>query len=371
MGNKIKIFDFTLFIVPLIITALSIALIYSLVFSGDDVNLALRQGIFAAGSIAIAVAISFSDYRALRGLWWVFYLLSLLLLLYVDLFGHVSGGAMRWIDLGFFQLQPSEIAKVGVYIMLSSFLCGKIGAMRIKDYIVSIILTAIPFILILKEPDLGTALVVIFIYIVMILASKPNLKQTIAISATILILAGTFLLSVFNVGVFGRILKDYQRSRVFTFIDPGRDPYDQGYNVRQAQIAVGSGGIFGKGLGRGSQSQLEFLPKPHTDFIFAGAGEALGFFGSSFLILLYLYLIYRVLTISTLAKDTFGSLLAIGVAAMLFFQTVVNIGMNLGLMPVTGIPLPLLSYGGSSLLVTYFSLGVVQSIFIRHRKINF
>ena len=163
MGNKIKIFDFTLFIVPLIITALSIALIYSLVFSGDDVNLALRQGIFAAGSIAIAVAISFSDYRALRGLWWVFYLLSLLLLLYVDLFGHVSGGAMRWIDLGFFQLQPSEIAKVGVYIMLSSFLCGKIGAMRIKDYIVSIILTAIPFILILKEPDLGTALVVIFI----------------------------------------------------------------------------------------------------------------------------------------------------------------------------------------------------------------
>jgi len=117
MGNKIKIFDFTLFIVPLIITALSIALIYSLVFSGDDVNLALRQGIFAAGSIAIAVAISFSDYRALRGLWWVFYLLSLLLLLYVDLFGHVSGGAMRWIDLGFFQLQPSEIAKVGVYIM--------------------------------------------------------------------------------------------------------------------------------------------------------------------------------------------------------------------------------------------------------------
>jgi rod shape determining protein RodA len=371
MGKRIKIFDFTLFVAPLIITALSIALIYSLVFSGEDADLALRQGVFALGSLVVAALVSFSDYRALKGFWWAFYLGSIILLLVVDLFGHVSGGAMRWINLGFFQLQPSEIAKIAVIIVLSRFLSEKIGVMRISDYIRSLILIAIPFLLILKEPDLGTALVIVFVYIIMIIASKPNLKQKIAISAILFVMIATFFLSVYNVEPFGKILRDYQRNRIFTFLNPERDPYGQGYNVKQAQIAVGAGGIFGKGLGRGSQSQLEFLPKPHTDFIFAGAGEALGFVGSTFLILLYLYLIYRILSISGLAKDSFGSLTTIGIAAMIFFQATINIGMNLGLAPVTGIPLPLLSYGGSSLLVTYFSFGIVQSIFVRHRKISF
>ena len=166
-------------------------------------------------------------------------------------------------------------------------------------------------------------------------------------------------------------MQDYQRNRILTFVDPNLDPYGKGYNVKQAQITVGSGGILGKGVGRGSQSQLRFLPKPQTDFIFSGIAESFGFIGSVVLIGLYTYLIMRIVAIGNLARDNFGMLICFGVAAMFLFQVLVNVGMNLGLAPVTGIPLPFSSYGGSSLVAYLFLIGLVQSIFIRHKKISF
>jgi len=178
-------------------------------------------------------------------------------------------------------------------------------------------------------------------------------------------------LSSLKVYPFGGLLQDYQRNRILSFIDPNLDPYGRGYNVRQAQITAGSGGVFGKGLGHGSQSQLQFLPKPHTDFIFSGVAESFGFLGTMVFLLLYLYLIVRIINIGNLAKDNFGMLVCFAGAGMFLFQVLVNVGMNLGLAPVTGIPLPFASYGGSALIAYLFLIGLIESVYVRHKKISF
>ncbi len=371
MFKHLKALDFSLLIAPFILSAISIALIFSLVFSSADASLAFRQGIFVSLGVIAMFIFALVDYRSFQGTWWIFYLISVLLLLYVEIFGFVSGGAARWIDLGFFKLQPSEIAKVGVIVTLASYFSGKIGRSSIVNYIVSGILTLVPLVLVLREPDLGSGLVLVFIYILTVILSKPSLKKSLAFGSIIATFLLIFVLAVANVSPFGGLLKDYQRNRVMTFVDPDLDPYGQGYNVRQAQITLGSGGMFGQGLGRGSQSQLKFLPKPHTDFIFAGAGEALGFLGSMVIVLIYLYMIMRIFIIAGKARDDFGMFIALGVGAMFLFQVCINIGMNLGLTPVTGIPLPFMSYGGSSILVSFISLGIIQSIYIRHKRLKF
>ena len=371
MIKRLRALDFSVIIVVSILTILSVALIFSLVFSSDDASLAFRQGVFVGLGLISMLLFSLVDYRSFRGTWWIFYFISVALLLAVELFGIVSGGALRWIDLGFFQLQPSEIAKIGVIVTLSSYFSGKIGSSSYTNYIVSAFLTAIPLGLILIEPDLGTAMAIVFIYLTSVILSKPNIKKTLIFASIVTAVLLIFVLAVVNVSPFSKLLKDYQRDRVMTFIDPDLDPYGQGYNVRQAQITLGSGGMFGQGFGRGSQSQLEFLPKPHTDFIFAGIGEATGFAGSIIVVFLYLYLILRILIIAQKSRDDFGMFLSVGIAAMFLFQACINIGMNLGLTPVTGIPLPFLSYGGSSMLVSFISIGIVQSIYIRHKRLSF
>lgn len=371
MFKHLKALDFSLLIAPLILSATSIALIFSLVFSSADASLAFRQAVFVGLGIIAMFVFALVDYRSFRGTWWIFYLVSVLLLVYVEIFGFVSGGAARWIDLGFFKLQPSEIAKIGVIITLASYFSGKIGRSSILNYIVSGVLTLVPLILVLREPDLGSGLVLVFIFVLTIILSKPDIKKSIIFTTMIAAFLLVFVLAVANVAPFGGLLKDYQRNRVMTFVDPDLDPYGQGYNVRQAQITLGSGGMFGQGLGRGSQSQLKFLPKPHTDFIFAGAGEALGFVGSFVIVLIYLYMIIRILVIAGKARDDFGMFIALGIGAMFLFQVCINIGMNLGLTPVTGIPLPFLSYGGSSMMVSFISLGIIQSIYIRHKRLSF
>ena len=370
MLKKLKFVDIILVLVPLILVALSVALIYSLVFTSDDKILAFRQIFFALIGLAAMVSFTIIDYRALRNLWWVFYLISFILLVIVDLFGQVSGGAMRWINLGFFQLQPSEVAKMALIIALAAFFSARVGKLRLRDYIWSAILFVIPFLLILKEPDLGTGMVVAFIYFILIFYTRPSKLQFVSIIALSLLFVSVFILATFNVGPFGKLIQPYQRNRIETFLDPKKDPYGQGYNVRQAQITLGSGGLFGRGLGQGSQSQLKFLPKPHTDFIFAGVGEALGFIGSVLVILLFGLFIYRILTVAAYSQDNFGMLVAAGTAAMFLFQVAINIGMNLGLAPVTGIPLPFLSSGGTSMVISYALLGVVQSIYLRYRQAN-
>ena len=351
---------------------ISIAVIYSLVFGTSDSNLPLKQGISGIIGIIAMISVSFLDYRFFKGINWILYVVTLLLLLYVDFFGIAAGGAMRWINLGIFgQLQPSELAKASTIITLASFFSGRIGKLRWSHIVVSVLILLPPLALIMKEPDLGTALVVSFIFIVMLYSAKPSKSQIALITLGILILISSVILSTMKVPPFDKLLHDYQRNRILTFIDPNLDPYGKGYNVKQAQITIGSGGLLGKGLGHGSQSQLQFLPKPQTDFIFAGISESFGFLGTAVLLSLFAFLIVELVNISYIARDNFGMLLAIGTASMFLFQVLINVGMNLGLAPVTGIPLPFSSYGGSALVVYLFLIGLTQSIFVRHKKITF
>lgn len=371
MPIKIKTFDVVLPIIPVLILSAGIAVIYSLVLNTNDSDLAFRQGIFGLFGIVLMLLGSFIDYRLFRSTSWIFYIIGILLLLYVDFFGKAAGGAMRWIDLGFFQLQPSEFAKVFLIFSLASFFSKRIGKISTIDIVKSLFIMAPPLLLVLKEPDLGTALVLCFICLMIFLFSKPTRSQLIFLTITISTIFAFFMLAAYNIKPFNILMHDYQRNRILTFVDPNLDPYGKGYNVKQAQITVGSGGIFGKGLGKGSQSQLRWLPKPQTDFIFSGIAESFGFVGSFVLICLYAFLIIRILNIGFLARDNFGMLLCVGAASMFLFQVMINVGMNLGLAPVTGIPLPFSSYGGSSLATYLFIVGLVQSVFMRHQKISF
>ena len=372
MLSRLKTIDVFLIVIPMIFVVLSIAVIYSLVVGTDDFSYVVRQAIFAGIGLFFMGVGSFVDYRFFKGTSFIFYGLALLLLLLAYTVGKFGAlGSKSWIDLGFFRLQPSEIAKIFLIFSLASFFSSKIGRLRWRDIIFSLVLVGIPLGMILVEPDLGTALVIVFVYIFLFFITKPNALQKIIAVFVLTLSASLLILAAANIGPFGKLLKDYQRDRLITFVNPSSDPYDKGYNVTQSQITVGSGGLFGKGLGKGSQSQLQFLPEPHTDFIFSGIAESFGFAGTITFIGLYVYLILRLLNIANTAKDNFGMLLSCGISAMFLFQVLINIGMTIGLAPITGIPLPLLSYGGTSMVVSLFSLGVAQSVCIRHQKIRF
>ena len=236
---------------------------------------------------------------------------------------------------------------------------------KIKDIryvLLSAVYVSIPALLILIEPDLGSALVIFFTWLGMLLCSKMN-KKHLAVLLLVGVLASSF-------GWFF-VLHEYQKNRIYTFLDPSQDPQGRGYNVLQSIIAVGSGGIFGRGVGRGLQSQLKFLPERQTDFIFASTAEELGLLGGIFILTMFGVIFSRLLAAARRARDNFGMYLTLGIFFMFLVQVVVNIGMNVGLVPVTGIPLPLLSYGGSSLLTTMFALGLAQSVVARQKAVKF
>lgn len=371
MSKKIKTFDYSLVIITIIFLAVSVSVIYSLVFGGTNDGLGLKQAMIGGIGIITMILVSFIDYRFFRGTAWIFYILSIILLILVNFIGKTANGAENWIDLKFFQLQPSEVAKIFLIFSLAAFFSDKIGKLKWRDILISILMFLPPLVLILTEPDLGTAMVIVFVYFTMLILSKPSKIQLGAIFISIAIGVSIVTLAYLNIKPFGQMFKDYQRKRIEVFINPNIDPYGRGYNVKQAQITIGSGGVTGKSLGRGTQSQLQFLPEAHTDFIFAGIAESFGFLGCIILLFLYCYFIVRIITIAQLALDNFGMLVAFGVGAMFFFQVLENVGMNLGLLPVTGIPLPFLSSGGTSLLVSFLSVGIVESIFIRHKKLSF
>lgn len=371
MFSKLKNLDFLLLIVPLLLVIVGIALIYSLVFSGSGSDLAIKQAVFFIISVVVMLTISILDYRVLSGASWYLYIGAIILLVVVDLFGKTSGGATRWIDFRIFQIQPSEFYKFVSVIFLASFFSKRIGRVRPIDIIYMFFMLLPPLFLVLIQPDLGTALVIVFSWFAVVIFSKLTAKQYLAILLSVGLIISVFALSFYKIRPFTPLMKDYQRSRVETFINPSSDPFGEGYNVQQALIATGSGGIFGRGLGHGSQSQLQFLPKPETDFIFSGYSEAFGLIGDLFLLLAFTLLIIRMIDIANLSKDNFGYLLSIGIAGTFFFQIIVNVGMNIGLAPVTGIPLPFLSSGGSSLLSSFFMIGVLQSIFIHRKKLLF
>ena len=323
----------------------------------------LKQGIFLIGGIILAGWSLKYDYRKLYKWAPALFILNAVLLLLVKFAGSSVMGAQRWIQLGPFTLQPSEFAKLFMIICLARLL-----STRKKEYttwkslLPVAILMALPTALIFIQPDLGTSLVFAAITFGMLYIAGLNLK--------LVKQAFIGLIIIFPV-IWFFVLHEYQKMRLRILFDPGVDPYGFGYHVIQSKISIGSGGFIGQGLFVGTQSQLDFLPENHTDFIFSVIGEELGFVGAIFVIFLYFLLLYRTLIISKSSGDSFGSLLACGIFSMWLFQVFINIGMTLGIMPVTGIPLPFMSYGGSALLMNLFCVGILINIYMRRKKLMF
>lgn len=306
---------------------------------------------------------------------WIYGLmLALLGFVLIPGIGHSSKGATSWINLGFMKLQPSEVAKLLFIVAFAQFLADREDELRtFKDFMPTFLYVAVPMLMIMAQPDLGTALVFIGIFFGMMFVGGANPRLLFGLG-----FAGIGL-SILGIWVHFNIiewlpLKPYQILRLVVFLDPyndGAGGLDGGFNIIQSMVAIGSGGLWGKGWGSGSQVQGNFLPEHHTDFIFSVLGEEFGFVGAGILLLLYLFLLYRAILIAFQAKDMFGTLVVTGIASMFMFHLLVNVGMTVGVMPITGIPLPLLSYGGSSMLTNMLSLGLVLNIGMRKQKIVF
>ncbi len=320
-----------------------------------------RQVIYVLVGAVLFWLVTRLDYDVLRGYSKAIYIIMVALLIIVEVFGATRLGATRWISLGFFQFQPSEFAKLALIIFLARFFADSYDhSDKIKYLVISILYLLPPLLLVLAQPDLGTALVLLVIWLAMALTSRIKKRYFVALLAILVI--STPLL-------YPR-LAPYQQQRVATFVSPTANPSTTGYNVNQAIIAVGSGGIFGQGLSSGSQSQGNFLPSQNTDFIFAVLSEKLGFFGGVVCIFLYSVLVVRAIWIARNSSDRFGTFLAIGIATMFGFHVVVNISMNIGLLPVTGIPLPFISAGGTSMIISLLSVAILESIYAKRRTLT-
>lgn len=315
-----------------------------------------KQIIFCFLGILIFILVSQIDYRILFPLAKILYALSLLLLITTFLFGETTRGSVRWLQIGSFSFQTSEIVKPLMIFSLAAF-AKELNLKKYLHLFLFLFLLLLPVWLVLIQPDLGSALVITGIGIAIAFASGISLRIfSLALLSFILFLPGGY-----------KLLKPYQQDRILAFINPFSDPLGSGYSVIQSMIAVGSGKLVGRGLGHGIQSQLRFLPERHSDFIFASLAEELGFIGSFLVLGSYALLLYQILKISKESADDFGSLIALGVFFMIFFQAVINIGMNIGILPITGITLPLISAGGSSLLAVMVSLGITHSISARRK----
>lgn len=344
----------------LLLLGASLLSLYS-ISAEASTNYFFKQSIFVGAGLLVMFLAAFSDYRHIEKYSTVLYFITLFILAGVLVLGTTVRGTAGWISLGLFYVQPVEIAKVTLIIFLASFISKKKSELGEWTRVVaSLILSSLLIFLVLKQPDLGSAFVLAVIWGGMILASGLRLKH----------LAVLFILGGILVSGSWFILEGYQKSRLNTFIHPEADPRGSGYNVLQSIVAVGSGGLTGKGIGHGSQSRLNFLPEKHTDFIFAVIVEELGLAGAFFVIALYLVLLYRIKSVGDAAGDNFGYLVAVGTLVMIFSQIAINIGMNVGLFPVTGLPAPLLSYGGSSLLSVMFSLGLLLSVYLKKKSSN-
>lgn len=356
-----KTFDLSLFIIPILLTTIGVVVIYSITYYNNNINLVYNQIISAVIGIVIMIILTFVDYRNYKNIAWILYLLGITLLVLVFFIGKTSFGAKRWIDLVFYDLQPSELMKLFMAITISALLADSVGKVNWRRLVFAFLLCLIPVVLVMKQPDLGSASVIFIIGASIILYSRLNWVQ----------LGSIIMIGIIGIGSSWFFLKDYQKERLYTFMNPSADRFGSGYNVIQSMITVGSGGLTGKGFGHGPQSQLNFLPVAHTDFIFSGFSESVGFIGSVTLIIVFMILIWRIVNVATISKDYFGMLLSIGIATMFLFQIFVNIGMNIGIMPVTGIPLPFVSYGGSAMVPNFAAIGILQSIYLRHKKISF
>ena len=356
---------------PLLIASLAI-IIYSLITisSATHINTpgeerfwyVQRQGLFALMNIIFAAFFLNFDYRGLQQYGKKLYIFNLVMLVAVMLVGTTALGAQRWIQLGPISIQPSEFSKLLVIICMASVLESRMGTLNsLRDLIPIAVYIGIPFILVLKQPDLGTSLVFMAIFFGMIIACGIRWRILVGI-----VMAGIASFPI----LWNFVLKDYQKTRLYVFIDPNIDPLGSGYHIIQSKIAIGSGMLFGKGIFQGTQSQLNFLPENHTDFIFAVVGEEFGFIGAVILLSLYLIVMWRGIQIAREAGDMFGRLLAVGITSMLGFHVLVNVGMTTGIMPVTGIPLPLMSYGVSALTTDILAIAILLNINLRKNKLS-
>ena len=350
-------FDWLLLTLVLLLSVISVLEIYSATLHTKFVGFHKSQIVFLLAGLSVMAVVSFIDYHLLLDAVHWAYGLSLVSLVAVAVAGTKVLGARRWIKLpGGIHFQPSEWVKLVLILAVARYFSNLVGReMSWGDIFRAFALVGVPMLLVLKQPDLGTALTYSPILLCGLFLGGIRTRQ-----ALILILAGVVFIS--GAWFSGKVLKPYQKARLTSFINPENDPKGSGYQIRQSLIAVGSGGIWGMGATKGTQTQGDFLPIPYTDFIFAAFSEEHGFVGGLFVLLLYFAVLMRLIQNAQTAADLPGTFVVMGVVAVLVFQIAVNIGMVVGLMPVTGIPLPLMSYGGSSVLFTFMALGMVMNV---------
>lgn len=359
---EIKELDKTLIFLVLLIFVIGLLCLYSASYNKSlefGRSFVLRQLIWMGIGLLILTLILLIDYQRIIDMGWVLYVAGLVLLFLVLVLGHTRLGAQRWLSIGGFSIQPSEFNKIIYIIMMASYL-GHTRAeiMNIRGLFVPLLLTMPPFILILLQPDLGTAIILMPVLFAMLFIAGVQVRH----------LVGMGLCGIAASPIFWNFLKAYQRKRLLVFLNPNIDPLGAGYTIIQSKIAIGSGGFFGKGWLSGTQNQLNFLPERHTDFIFSVVGEEWGLFGALILIGLYFLVLKRSLIIVEGTTDIYGKLLGIGIITMLGFQIFVNIAMTIGLMPVVGLPLPLISYGGSSSWATFIAIGLLLNVGMRRTR---
>ena len=358
--QKIRSIDYLLIFTVIAIGVISCFAMYST--DGGELNYhtknhAIRLGLF----FSLMIFISFINIKTWHSLGYLFYLVVLGLLIWASLFGITASGSQRWINLYFINLQPSELMKIAIILCFAKYYhrIQLSNVNKLKNIVIPILIIFIPTALVISQPDLGTSVLIVLSGIIVLWLAGVNIKYFFYTSIAFIISA-PFVIS---------FLKPYQKLRILTFFDPDKDPLGAGYQIIQSKIAVGSGGLTGKGFLKGTQGYLEFLPEKHTDFIFTLFSEEFGFVGSLVLLILYAILIFRIIRIGALSRSFFGKFFCYGFGSAIFVYVTVNMSMVLGLLPIVGSPLPILSYGGSSMLATMIGLGIVMSTKIYSRQL--
>jgi rod shape determining protein RodA len=358
--QKLKNFDYILLICILLLGTISAFAMYST--DGGEILFHTKSHIFKfLIFFPIMIILSFFDIRIWHYFAYLFYAIILIFLIWASLYGIKASGSQRWINLYFINIQPSELMKIGIIMCLAKYY-HRIGLDKVntlQSILIALIILIVPIMLVISQPDLGTSILIALSGLVVIWVAGLNIKYFIYSFVTLLI-SMPFAIS---------LLKPYQKLRVLTFLNPDRDPLGSGYQIIQSKIAVGSGGLMGKGFLKGTQSYLEFLPEKHTDFIFTLFAEEYGFIGSLGLLLIYIIIIYRVLKIGFISRSYFAKLFCYGFGSAIFFYVTVNMSMVLGLLPIVGSPLPIMSYGGSSMLATMIGFAIVMSAKINHKQL--
>ena len=357
--QKLRSFDYTLLTCIMLIGIIGILSMYST--DGGEIlyhtkNHTLRFCIF----FTMMIIISFINIRIWHNLSYIFYFITLLLLVWASFYGITASGSQRWINLYFINLQPSELMKIAIIACFAKYYhrAQIQNVSKITNILVPIIILILPTFLVISQPDLGTSILIALSGIIVLWLSGVNIKYFFY-SFILFIISAPFIIS---------FLKPYQKLRILTFFDPDKDPLGAGYQIIQSKIAVGSGGLTGKGFLKGTQGYLEFLPEKHTDFIFTLYSEEFGFLGSLILLILYAILIFRVIRIGSLSRSFFSKIFCYGFGSAIFLYIAVNMSMVLGLLPIVGSPLPIMSYGGSSMLATMIGFGIVMSSKIYSRE---